>query len=121
MPFARKYLDLRKMLRPNNEISGWDNFLNLIKSQLNKPNGLIISSNVSLREFLQDLTIVSHNMAFNESISASDINPDYIRRNYKVDWNISIDHRLTFFSSVYGLHLGTETICGEIRQNHQGK
>jgi hypothetical protein len=60
---------------------------------------LIISSNVCLREFLQDLTIISHNMAFNESISASDIDPDYIRRNYKVDWNISIDHRLTFFQA----------------------
>jgi hypothetical protein len=62
---SRQYLNLNKMLRTNNEISGRNKFLDFIKIELNCPNGLVIPSNVNLKEFLQDITVMSHNIVFN--------------------------------------------------------
>jgi hypothetical protein len=67
MPFERQYLS--KIMRTNNKISGWNRFLDFIITELNIPNGLVIPSNVNLKEFLQDITVISHNMALNGFIS----------------------------------------------------
>jgi hypothetical protein len=55
------------MLRRNNKFSGRNSFFGFIKTELNIPNGLLILSN--LREFLQDITVMSHNIAFDGFIS----------------------------------------------------
>jgi len=69
MPFERQYLNLNKILRHNNKISGRNRFLDFIKTEINIPNGLVIPSNVNLKEFLQGITVMSHNMALNGFIS----------------------------------------------------
>ncbi len=55
----------------------------------------VLPSNVTLKEFLEDITVISHNMSFNEFISDEDIDQQYNCHPYQVNWNISIS-RLTW-------------------------
>ncbi len=70
-------------------------FSTSFKQNSTQPNGLVISSNVDLKELLEDITVILHNMAFNRFISEEDLDPQYNRHPYQVDWNITRDNRFT--------------------------
>jgi hypothetical protein len=56
---------------------------------------------------IEDITVILHNMAFNRSISEADIDPEYNRHSYQVDWNIKRDNRFTCsqaYMVIYGIN-----------------
>ncbi len=55
------------MLRPNNKIPSRNRFRDFIKTKLNILNGLVIPSYVNLKEFVEEITAMAHNMALNGS------------------------------------------------------
>jgi hypothetical protein len=96
MSSRRKFLNLKKMLRPKNEVLGRNKFLQIFKSDMRKFDGLVVPSDIDLREFLQDLTVMTYNIAFNGSITEADLDPHYNRRPYCVNWDLTRYHRFIY-------------------------
>jgi hypothetical protein len=61
---------------------------------MRKFEGLVVPSNIDLRELLQDLTVMAHNKAFNGSITEEDLDPNYNRQPYRVNWDLSLQELL---------------------------
>jgi hypothetical protein len=51
---------------------------------------------VDFKEFLEDITVILHNMAFNRFISEEDVDPEYNRHPYRVDWNGQIEKQASY-------------------------
>ncbi len=92
MPSRRKFLNLKKDVAPKKWSWGEINF----KSDMRKFDGLVVPSDIHLRELLQDLTVTAYNIAFNGSITEADLDPHYNRRPYCVNWDLTRYHRFIY-------------------------